>query len=184
MKILQKVESYFKTNIRKSRTGRNFFLIALITFLSLTKNSYSQEFLPEKKSQNNELFVYFFPSSESGVRYVINAKQIDLLTRIEIEKEVANRKLKLQTAINDSLAKENKSLNKQLFLAEEELKGTDKIDNLTTAVISLKDENTEDYQKKIKNGKTWNTVLICGIPVSFGLGIALTAYIYSTTNGN
>lgn len=184
MKILQKVESLFKESIAKNKLGRNSFLIVLMLFLCLTKNSYSQEFSTEKKLVDNETHIYFFPSSEPGVRYVINAEQIDLLTRIELEKEAANRKLKLQSEINDSLIKENKSLNKQLFLAEEELKGTDKIDTLTTAVISLKDENTKDYKKKIKNGKTWNTVLICGIPISFGLGIALTTYIYSTTNGN
>lgn len=140
--------------------------------------------MPERKLLNNNIHVYFCPSDEKGTKYVINEKQLDLLTRIEIEKESVNRKLKLQEAINDSLIKENKSLEKQLSLAEQELEGDKKIDNLTTAVVGLKDENIKDYQKKIENSKTWNNVLVFGVvPVSFGLGVALTAYIYSITNG-
>lgn len=79
--------------------------------------------------------------------------------------------------------KENSSLYKQLYLAEKEFKGTDKIDTLSTLVLSLKDKNIDDYNKKIKNGKTTSIILGTAIPVSFALGIALTAYIYSIANG-
>ena len=183
MRILQRTELSFKQRLNRVKIGKNFLLIALVLFLTALKPCYSQDSSTTRILVNNQLYVFFFPINQVGTRYVVNESQIDLLTRIAFQKGLYEKRLFKQAALVDTLLKENTSLNKQLSLAEKELEGTDKTEALQTSVIVLKDKNIDDYKKIIKNKKTWNTVLICGIPVSFGIGVALTAYIYSTTHG-